>query len=118
VMRCAGDSRHGLRTRALIVVLWRAGLRISEAVSLTESDLDPSRGSILIRRGKGERRREGRSAVVRDRRTDPRATLVPDRRACDAAPARGHRRVRRRFTPHELRHAHAVEMARAWVAVG
>jgi integrase len=58
VMRCASDSRHGLRTRALIVVLWRAGLRISEALSLTESDLDPSRGSILIRRGKGGRRRE------------------------------------------------------------
>jgi len=58
VMRAAGDSRHGLRTRALIVVLWRAGLRISEALTLTESDLDPSRGSILIRRGKGGRRRE------------------------------------------------------------
>jgi Phage integrase family len=58
VMRCAGDSRHGLRTRALIVVLWRAGLRISEALSPTESDLDHARGSILIRRGKGGRRRE------------------------------------------------------------
>jgi hypothetical protein len=31
VMRVAGDSPHGLRTRALLVVLWRAGLRISEA---------------------------------------------------------------------------------------
>ena len=58
VMRRAGDSRHGLRTRALIVVLWRAGLRISEALPLAESDLDRSRGSILIRRGKGGRRRE------------------------------------------------------------
>jgi integrase len=41
VMRRAGDRTAGLRTRALIVLLWRAGLRISEALSLTESDLDP-----------------------------------------------------------------------------
>jgi site-specific recombinase XerC len=58
VMRCAGDTLYGVRTRALIVVLWRAGLRISEALSLAESDLDASRGSILVRRGKGGRRRE------------------------------------------------------------
>jgi Phage integrase family len=57
VMRCAGDTPHGLRTRALIVVLWRAGLRISEALSLAETDLDLTRGSILIRRGKGGKRR-------------------------------------------------------------
>ena len=36
VMRCAGDARHGLRTRALFVLLWRAGLRISEALALAE----------------------------------------------------------------------------------
>jgi site-specific recombinase XerD len=46
VMRRAGDRPHGLRTRALIVLLWRAGLRISEALSLAESDLAPTRGSI------------------------------------------------------------------------
>jgi site-specific recombinase XerC len=33
VMRCAGGQPYGLRTRALIVLLWRAGLRISEALS-------------------------------------------------------------------------------------
>jgi len=42
----------------LIVELWRSGLRITEALSLAESDLDPARGSILVRRGKGGRRRE------------------------------------------------------------
>jgi integrase len=52
VMRCAGDQPYGLRSRALIVLLWRAGLRISEALSLAESDLDPSRGSVLVRHGK------------------------------------------------------------------
>jgi integrase len=58
VMRQAPADRHGLRLRALIVVLWRGGLRIQEALSLIESDLDPRRGSILVRKGKGNRRRE------------------------------------------------------------
>jgi integrase len=39
VMRRAGDGVHGRRLRALIVVLWRAGLRIHEALSLREADL-------------------------------------------------------------------------------
>jgi len=40
VMRILGDRPDGHRLRALIVLLWRAGLRISEALSLQESDLD------------------------------------------------------------------------------
>jgi hypothetical protein len=58
VMRQAGETDHGLRVRALIVVLWRAGLRMGEAMALTEPDLDPGRGSVLIRQGKGGKRRE------------------------------------------------------------
>jgi site-specific recombinase XerC len=58
VMRHAGDGAHGLRLRGLIVVMWRAGLRIGEALALTESDLDPDRGPILVRHGKGDKRRE------------------------------------------------------------
>src|SRR3954467_4505332 len=58
VMRRAGDGPHGRRLRALIVVLWRAGLRIHEALALPEPDLNPRRGSVLVRRGKGGRRRE------------------------------------------------------------
>jgi site-specific recombinase XerD len=57
-MRAAGHDRHGLRLRALIAVLWRAGLRISEALALTETDIDDVRGSLLIRHGKGDKRRE------------------------------------------------------------
>lgn len=40
VMRQAGPGRHGARLRGLIVVLWRSGLRIQEALSLSERDLD------------------------------------------------------------------------------
>ncbi len=50
-MRQAGHDRHGLRVRALIAVLWRGGLRISEALALNETDIDDRRGSLLVRRG-------------------------------------------------------------------
>ncbi len=53
VMRAAGDDPDGVRLRGLIIVLWRAGVRISEAPALTESDLDAGRGAILVRHGKG-----------------------------------------------------------------
>ena len=52
VMRRAGTTPHGLRMRGLIVVLWRAGLRIHEALALAEADLDARRGSVLVRHGK------------------------------------------------------------------
>ncbi len=48
VMRAVGDRADGQRLRALIVLLWRAGLRISEALALQESDLDATRGAILV----------------------------------------------------------------------
>ena len=97
-MRAASDGVHGRRLRGLIVVLWRAGLRIHEALALTEADLEARRGSLLVRRGKGGRSREdgmddwafeqlaswlqvprptaGRAAVLRGQRTDPRTAMV------------------------------------------
>jgi site-specific recombinase XerC len=58
VMRKGGDGIHGIRIRALVVILWRAGLRINEALTLAETDLEPRRGAILVRHGKGGKRRE------------------------------------------------------------
>lgn len=40
VMRCAGDQQSGVRSRALIVLLRRAGLRVSEGLNRAEGDLD------------------------------------------------------------------------------
>ena len=56
---CRRPAQARMRTgrRALIAILWRAGLRISEALALTESDLDPKTGSVLVRVGKGGKRR-------------------------------------------------------------
>ena len=39
-------------------MLWRAGLRVHEALALAEADLGARRGSLLVRRGKGGRPRE------------------------------------------------------------
>jgi len=58
VMRHASEDPHGWRLRAMIVMLWRGGLRVQEALALSERDLDPRRGSVLVRHGKGGRRRE------------------------------------------------------------
>ena len=58
VMRAAGENHDGVRLRGVIVMLWRAGLRISEALALNETDLDPDRGSVLVRHGKNDKRRE------------------------------------------------------------
>jgi site-specific recombinase XerD len=57
VMREAGPGQYADRTRGLIAILRRAGLRISEALALTESDLDAKTGSVLVRDGKGGKRR-------------------------------------------------------------
>jgi site-specific recombinase XerD len=137
VMRHASDDRHGWRLRAMIVVLWRAGLRVQEALALAEHDLDRRRGSILVRSGKGGRRRE----VGMDdwgwehlhpwlaARTElPVGPLfcvidgVTRGRAWSAAAVRTEFRrlaaragVTRRFAPHQLRHAHALELAREGV---
>jgi len=53
VMRQAGTRPAGLRFRGLAVVLWRAGLRISEALTLSEGDIERQRGAMLVRHGKG-----------------------------------------------------------------
>jgi integrase len=133
VMRTIGDRAEGYRLRALIVLLWRAGLRISEALALQESDLDRARGAVLVRRGKGGKRREvgvDRWGWVQldpwldIRRQLPIGAVLcvihgPTAGRCwEASAARkqlhhaaGAAGVRPRFAPHQLRHAHAVEMA-------
>jgi site-specific recombinase XerD len=46
-----------LRNRALIVILWRAGLRIHEALLLRPEHVDLERLTVTILRGKGGKRR-------------------------------------------------------------
>lgn len=136
VMRQAGHQPAGLRARGLIAVLWRSGLRIAEAIALNEADLEPARGALLVRKGKGGKRREigmdqwgweQLAPWLAYRRTLPVGPLFcvvrePSfGRPWDCGSARATLRrlavqagVRRRFAPHQLRHAHA-EMAREGV---
>ncbi|MEZ5079561.1 MAG: site-specific integrase [Thermoleophilia bacterium] len=48
---------NGDRTRALIAVLYRAGLRLSEALALRPADIDLPNGSIRVLKGKGRKAR-------------------------------------------------------------
>lgn len=58
VCQACPDTPAGMRTKALIIMLWRTGIRVGcEALRLTEPDLDVDQGTILIRRGKGGKRR-------------------------------------------------------------
>jgi len=122
VMRATDNNADGARLRALIIVLWRAGLRIREALDLAETDLDRARGALTVRRGKGGRRREvGMDRWAWDQLTqylDVRATLpvgalfcvihgpTAGRRWEPSAARKQLRRtaeaagVRRRFAPH------------------
>jgi integrase len=52
IMRAVDNRADGQRLHALIVLLWRAGLRISEALALQESDFDRSRGALLSGAGR------------------------------------------------------------------
>jgi site-specific recombinase XerD len=134
---------HGRRRPAratptwLIVVLWRAGLRIQEALAIAEAVLDHGRGALLVRHGKGGRRRQvGMDTWAWDELQpwlEVRAELPVGALFCvlngrtrghqwSTAAARAELRraaaaagIRRRFAPHQLRHAHAVEMAREGV---
>src|SRR5215218_8320797 len=137
VMRQAGERSPGIRLRGLIVVLWRAGLRISEPLALSEGDLEPGRGAMLVRRGKGGRRREVGMDEWGWQQLRPwyehRVELPAGPLFCvvkgptagqpwSAPSVRSEFRrlaaqagLRRRFAPHQLRHGHALELAREGV---
>jgi integrase/recombinase XerD len=52
---CGGNGPLAVRNRALLALLWRSGLRISEALALRPSDV--SAGKINVRNGKGGKQR-------------------------------------------------------------
>ncbi len=139
VMKACDDTLAGQRLRALIVLLWRSGLRISEALSLGEQDLNERENTILVRRGKGGKRRLigmddwGWTEIrpwLEVRKTLPVGTVFPivlgasagkkwsasgARSALRHAASRSE--VRRRINPHSFRHAHAVELAREGMSI-
>ena len=57
IKACSAKAATGLRNRALLTVLYRAGLRISEALALRLKDVNLDAGTLTVLHGKGDRRR-------------------------------------------------------------
>jgi integrase/recombinase XerC len=124
-----------VRDHALLVVMWRAGLRCSEALELRPSDINFEAGTIRILYGKGRRARtvgiddaalaavsvwiDARSAAgiidgplfcrLHVRPGAPLSTRYVRQQMTRLAVKAG---VRHRVHPHGLRHTHAVELRR------
>lgn len=54
---CSIRGLTGQRNRAMIALLYRAGLRCQEMLDLRPGDIDLERGSVEVLHGKGDRRR-------------------------------------------------------------
>lgn len=136
--QCSRRAPTGIRDRALLTVLYRAGLRISEALDLKPSDIDPDRGTIRVLHGKGDHDRtvavdDGTIAVVQlwigERAKLPvngrhklfctlsgtplsanQVRQMVKRRAAKAG-------IQKRAHPHGLRHTHAAELVAEGVPV-
>ena len=76
---CSTRAPTGIRNRALLVVLWRAGLRCAEALDLQPKDLDSQLGTLRVLHGKGDKSRtlglDPEAFAVLDRWMDKRKTL-------------------------------------------
>jgi site-specific recombinase XerD len=57
LLAACGDDALGLRHRAMLILMYRCGLRIAETLAIGVHDVDAQRGSILVRCGKGRRSR-------------------------------------------------------------
>ena len=57
IQQCSGRAPTGIRNRALLGILWRAGLRIGEALALQPKDLDLASATLVVQHGKGDKRR-------------------------------------------------------------
>jgi integrase len=127
---CDRGTPYGLRMFSWLLLDWRTGLRISESLALTETDLNPADSTVYVRCGKG-----GKSRLVgiddwvwpelqpwlEYRRTLPVGALFcvltgpTAGRSWSSADVRKKIKllavdagIRHRVAPHQLRHAHAV----------
>jgi len=132
VLRCVTSLKY----RAVCSLTYAAGLRISEACSLRPVDIDSGRGLIHVREGKG---RKARDVTLSDRLlvqlreywriTRPQCEwLFPSARSPQRhVPARTVRtalnraakaaRLKRKVTPHLLRHTFASHLLESGVDV-
>ena len=134
IKACSARAPTGIRNRALIAVLWRSGLRISEALALELRDVDLEAGTLRVRHGKGDKSRtvgvDEQTAALLARWLDRRRRLSPGARAeflvhlgmtgrllVSGTPAvlglvAAQAGIDRRVHAHGLRHTYAAELAR------
>lgn len=137
VDQCSRKAPTGIRNRALLYLLFRSGLRVSEIVALRVSDVDLKRHSVRVLHGKGDKTTtRGFHASA----TDALARWIDTRKALgirsgmlfctlDGGPLNPqyirnllHRLgasagIEKRVHPHGLRHSYAVELENAGVPV-
>lgn len=132
IKTCSKRAPTGVRNAALISLLWRSGLRISEALSLKPKDIDTERQSLRVLFGKGQKSRtvglDSLAAASIGRWLDRRAQLGINGHAplfCtlkgktvranyvrELLPRLARRAgIEKRVHPHGLRHTFAFELA-------
>ena len=135
LIAATGTTLIGVRSKALIVIMWRGGLRCGEALALRDADIDMRGGTIRILHGKGAKAgpsgsttrpskssrpgstrainasRQQCTPVHQDRRPDVRPLRRPH------ATTRPQSRHQRTGPRHRLRHTHACELAAEGVPV-
>jgi site-specific recombinase XerD len=136
--KCSSRAPTGQRNAALIVLLWRAGLRCSEALDLHIKDIDAKAHTVRVLNGKGRRARtvglDATSFAVIARWMDTRKALGINGRSTLLCTLKGGKLdasyvrtmlprlaaragIDKRVHPHALRHTHAVELLREGVPV-
>lgn len=131
-----GPRMTSVRNHALVVVLWRSGLRIAEALALMPYDIDLKARTVRVRHGKGDKARtvglDAHGAQVIGSWLERRAAWAPAgpvfctsagkelhdtyvRAMLERAAARAG--IARRVHPHMLRHTYAVELVQEGVPV-
>jgi site-specific recombinase XerD len=55
---CSTRAPSGIRNRALLLLLYRSGLRIGEALALKPKDIDLDAATLVVLHGKGDRSRQ------------------------------------------------------------
>jgi site-specific recombinase XerD len=100
---CSNRAPTGIRNRALIVAMYRGGLRVGETLALRPKDVDTAAGTLTVLHGKGDRRRvvgldPGAMAIV-GRWLDARHTLGSTDMPPCSVPSKASRCNRRMYGP-------------------
>lgn len=139
MIACGDDKPVPVRNRALIALMYRAGLRVSEALDLHPKDVDLEAGAVRVLNGKGGRSRTvgldpGAAAVVQAWLTVRAAEGVGDGfpllctwnggRVSESyvrvlmARLRRKAGIAKRVHAHGLRHTHAAQLREEGVDIG